>query len=83
MQNLINDIEHSERRITELEKEVDTLRLLPGPISNGMCIGRVNICPATTSVRLLDTKTALLVVSSTLYTVDSPLLLPIYHVYGI
>jgi len=34
LQKLINDIEHSERKITELEKEVDALRLLPGPISN-------------------------------------------------
>jgi hypothetical protein len=41
LQNLINDIEHSEKRITELEKEVDALTLLPGPISNGMCIKRV------------------------------------------
>lgn len=52
LQKLINDIEHSERKITELEKEVDALRLLPGPISNGMCIGRINICPATPSLRL-------------------------------
>jgi hypothetical protein len=36
LRNLINDVEHSERRIAELEREVDSLRLQPGPISNGM-----------------------------------------------
>jgi hypothetical protein len=38
MWNLINEVEHSERRIAELEREVDFLRMQPGPISNGMCI---------------------------------------------
>jgi hypothetical protein len=41
LQNLINDIEHSERRITELEKEVDALRLLQGPISNEILLPNI------------------------------------------
>ncbi|KDR11421.1 BRCA1-A complex subunit Abraxas [Zootermopsis nevadensis] len=34
MKNLISDIEHSERRISELEREIVTLRLHPGLISD-------------------------------------------------
>jgi hypothetical protein len=36
LKNIISDVEHSERRIAELEREIETLRLQPGPISNGM-----------------------------------------------
>ena len=37
--DLIKDVEKSEKRIAELEKEVDSLRTQTGPLSNGKCIG--------------------------------------------
>lgn len=41
MWNLINEVEHSERRIAELEKEVDSLRMQPGPISNEILLPQI------------------------------------------
>ncbi|KAJ4431513.1 hypothetical protein ANN_20111 [Periplaneta americana] len=41
LRNLINDVEHSERKIAELEREVDSLRSQPGPISNEILLPQI------------------------------------------
>ncbi|PSN45328.1 hypothetical protein C0J52_18061 [Blattella germanica] len=52
LRNLINDVERSERRIAELEKEIDTIRLQPGPISNEVLLPQImkEEVPAATAV---------------------------------